>query len=117
MSITHNSALTVTLHSHGVMTIAKLLSWAIAGYREAQFNRQPVGTFIALLSDGYGVSPVLAEKVLRGQVSYCQDEGQVVLLLDQAEADAYQHRRAAIDSRDIPRSVVTTSGDAATRHH
>lgn len=117
MSNTQNSALTVTLHSHGLMSIAKLLSWAIAGYRDALLNRQPVGTFIALLSDGYGLSPVLAEKVLRGQVSYCQDEGQVVLLLDQDEAEAYHHRRAAIEGRDIPRPVVTAPADVASRHH
>lgn len=117
MSNTQNSALTITLPSHGLMSIAKLLSWAIAGYREARANRQPVGTFIAFLSDGYGLSPVLAEKVLLGQVSYCQEDGQVVLLLDMDEAEAYHHRRAAIAGRDIPRPVETAPADAANRHH
>ena len=117
MSNTQNSALTITLPSYGPMGISKLLDWAIAGYREGQLKRLPVGPFIAFLVDGYGLSPVLAENVLRGQVSYLAKEGQVVLLLDQFEADNYRHRHAAIEGRDIPRPVVVSTSDALVRHH
>ena len=109
MSNNPSTTLTVTLQSQGLMSISKLLSWAIKGYRDAQHNDQPVGVFIALLSDGYGLSPVLAEKVLRGDVLYSQDDQHVVLLLDQMEADIYTHRLAAIKGRDIPRQVMTAA--------
>lgn len=105
--ITRDTATALTLESMGPMSIADMISWAVAGYRTSQSTKQPVGHFIALLSDGYGLSPILAEKVLRGEVSYCVEDGNVVLLLDQEDAEAYRGRQASMLGGDIPRQVKT----------
>jgi hypothetical protein len=113
--INRDTATALTLESIGPMSIADMISWAVAGYRVAQSMKQPVGHYIALLSDGYGLSPVLAEKVLRGEVSYCVEDGNVVLLLDQEDAEIYRSRQASIIGGDIPRQVKTNVS-VATHH-
>ncbi|KGM38688.1 hypothetical protein JY96_21145 [Aquabacterium sp. NJ1] len=109
--------MSITLKSTGYMGIAKLIQWATQGYAEALHKRESVGVFIALLADGYGLSPVLAEKVLRGEVSYCQVDRDVTLLLDPDETDNYLHRQSAIEGHDIPRPVLVSEERPQNVHH
>ena len=77
------------LSTPGVNT-AGLLAWAKAGYAaEMKFGR-PVGPFIAVFAEGYGLGAVVAERVLRGETDLVVDGEEVELRLNGEETRLFK---------------------------
>ncbi|RTL26841.1 MAG: hypothetical protein EKK47_20145 [Burkholderiales bacterium] len=87
------------LTSRDLLSAPGLVNWAKAGYATEISRGGHVGPFIAVLADGYDLGPILAEKVLRGEISVVEDGICAVLLLDDEQLRCYVTRRADLQCR------------------
>lgn len=80
----------VRLNPNRMVNAAGLVQWAMLGYRTERHRDGPVGPFIAVLAEGYGLGIVLAERVLRGDIVTRFDGEAIVLMLDAANARLFE---------------------------
>jgi hypothetical protein len=92
------------LKSNGLIDVVNLLAWARRTYRCEMQLRGPVAPIIAPFSDGYGLGPVLAERLLRAEIQAVADGDEVVIWLCDSDARDYKTRRATLS--DVPRGLV-----------
>ena len=90
-------ALELRLTSNELAHTPGIVAWTLAGYRAAKRNDDHVGPFIAVLSDGYDLGAVIAERVLRGDIVHRVEGDDVVLCLGELDADTYESRHRRID--------------------
>ena len=103
IEVDHTASVVRLLSTPGVNT-AGLLAWARAGYAAEMAAGQPVGPFIAVFAEGYGLGAVVAERVLRGETDLVVDGEEVELRLNSEETRLFKTCGQAA-SRD-PKTTV-----------
>jgi hypothetical protein len=86
---TQTASIVRLLSTPGVNT-AGLLAWAKAGYTAERKSGRPVGPFIAVFAEGYGLGAVVAERVLRGETDLLVDGEEVELHLNSEETRLFK---------------------------
>ena len=86
---TRTASVVRLLSTPGVNT-AGLLAWAKAGYTAEMRLGRPVGPFIAVFAEGYGLGAVVAERVLRGDTDLVVDGEEVELRLNSEETRLFK---------------------------